>query len=47
LQRRSEANIKKIERAIKETHPYELPEIIATPIIEGSSKYLEWLQKEI
>ncbi len=37
---------KKIEKVIKEIHPYKLPEIVATPIIAGSREYLEWMQKE-
>lgn len=37
---------KKIEKAIKEIHTYELPEIIAIPIVNGSGKYLEWVGKE-
>ena len=36
----------KIEEAIKAVHPYEMPEIIATPIATGSRGYLEWLRKE-
>jgi periplasmic divalent cation tolerance protein len=28
---------------IKETHSYEVPEIIALPIISGSEEYLKWL----
>lgn len=24
-------------------HPYELPEIIAVPVVRGSSAYLEWI----
>ena len=36
-----------LEKAIKEKHPYETPEIIATPITEGSEDYLSWLRKEI
>lgn len=38
---------KKLERKIKEVHPYEVPEIIALPIISGSEGYLEWLQNEL
>lgn len=37
---------KKVEKAILEMHPYELPEIIATPIIAGSRDYFKWMQKE-
>lgn len=32
-----------VERAIRARHPYETPEILATPILEGSSDYLKWL----
>jgi periplasmic divalent cation tolerance protein len=28
---------------VKETHSYEVPEIIALPIIAGSEEYLKWL----
>ena len=37
----------KLEKAIKEVHPYETPEIIALPIITGSKDYLKWLEKEL
>ena len=40
-----EKNYKKIERTIKEIHPYQIPEIIAVPIISGSRNYLNWLDK--
>lgn len=33
-----------LERAIKALHPFETPEIIATPIVTGSSDYLQWIQ---
>jgi periplasmic divalent cation tolerance protein len=32
-----------LESRLKELHPYDLPEIIATPIIKGESGYLQWL----
>ena len=35
-----------VEKAIKEIHPYELPEIIATPIVGGSASCLDWLDRE-
>jgi periplasmic divalent cation tolerance protein len=37
----------KLERAIKEVHPYTTPEIIAIPITAGSKTYLDWLDKEV
>lgn len=36
-----------IEHAIKSVHPYEVPEIIAIPIVAGSGEYLEWLRGEL
>ena len=38
---------KEIQEAIKSIHPYEVPEIIATPVMTGSNEYLEWLENEI
>ena len=31
---------------VKWLHSYEVPEIIALPIIEGNPDYLEWIDKE-
>jgi len=36
-----------LEKSIKENHPYEVPEIFAMPVVEGSKDYLEWLDKEL
>jgi periplasmic divalent cation tolerance protein len=33
------------EKKVKELHSYTLPEIIAMPVVEGSSDYLEWLKE--
>jgi periplasmic divalent cation tolerance protein len=38
---------KELEEAIKSIHPYEVPEIVAAPIVLGSHSYLEWLGQEI
>jgi len=35
------------EEAIRRMHPYEVPEIIAIPIVAGSGEYLEWLRGEL
>ncbi|HEV3342858.1 MAG TPA: divalent-cation tolerance protein CutA [Pirellulales bacterium] len=37
----------KVEEAIRGSHPYEVPEIIATRVETGSSAYLDWLQREL
>jgi periplasmic divalent cation tolerance protein len=36
-----------IEQAIRSLHPYEVPEILAMPIIAGSADYLAWLEEGI
>ena len=36
-----------VERGIRLLHSYEVPEIIATPIIAGSADYLEWLDENV
>ncbi|MBI4287203.1 MAG: divalent-cation tolerance protein CutA [Chloroflexi bacterium] len=38
---------KDLESAIHEVHPYEVPEILAIPVLEGSQSYLEWLEGEL
>ncbi len=38
---------KALESAIKEIHPYEVPEIMALPVIDGNRDYLNWLDMEI
>jgi periplasmic divalent cation tolerance protein len=35
-----------LEQAIKALHPYQVPEIIALPIVAGSSDYLHWIAQE-
>ncbi|HDY68389.1 hypothetical protein LCGC14_2979790 [marine sediment metagenome] len=37
---------KQIEKRVKALHSYEVPEVISIPIIEGSNKYLSWLENE-
>jgi periplasmic divalent cation tolerance protein len=36
-----------IEKLLGELHKYEVPELIATPIICGSEKYLAWLAEQL
>ncbi len=36
-----------LEADIREHHPYELPEVIATPISHGSKDYLSWIESQI
>ena len=36
-----------IDSAIRGIHPYEVPEILAVPIVAGGRGYLAWLDKEV
>ena len=31
--------------AVREVHPYELPEIIALPVVAGLPSYLDWIEQ--
>ena len=35
-----------VEATIRQIHPYELPEIIAIPVVAGLPDYLAWLGRE-
>lgn len=35
-----------LEAAIREGHPYELPEIVAVPLAQGLPAYLDWVTVE-
>jgi periplasmic divalent cation tolerance protein len=41
------AQLAAIRDALKQIHPYEVPEIIATPIVDGSETYLKWLSEQV
>jgi periplasmic divalent cation tolerance protein len=32
-----------VEAAIRRLHPYELPEIVAVPVVHGLPEYLDWV----
>ena len=36
-----------IQDLLKRLHPYELPELIASPIVDGSAAYLKWLAEQL
>jgi periplasmic divalent cation tolerance protein len=37
----------KLSEKVKTLHSYEVPEIIAIPIVEGFKPYMEWLEKSL
>ena len=34
-------------RAIRAVHPYDVPEILASPVVDGGAAYLDWMEKEL
>ncbi len=40
----SAAAYPRLEAALRDAHPYELPEIVAVGIEQGSSAYLDWME---
>jgi periplasmic divalent cation tolerance protein len=34
-------------RALKERHPYDVPEFVVVPIVDGSEDYLGWIQESV
>jgi periplasmic divalent cation tolerance protein len=36
-----------LEEAIREVHPYDVPEILAVPVVAGGRDYLDWLDREL
>jgi len=40
------ANYPRVEEIVRAQHPYDVPELIATPITHGLPAYLDWVAKE-
>lgn len=38
---------RRLEAALKDAHPYGTPEILATPVAEGSAGYFDWLSGQL
>jgi periplasmic divalent cation tolerance protein len=41
------ARLPRLQTRIRELHPYEVPEIIAVPILQGNPDYLKWIQDTV
>jgi len=37
----------KLRAAIASTHSYEVPEVLALPVVDGSEAYLNWIDREL
>jgi len=43
----SAKRLAELEKEVRRLHSYDVPEFIALPIIEGSTKYLSWLEDSV
>ena len=43
----TESKFDALAERVKELHSYENPEIVAVPILKGSSDYLDWVEGEV
>jgi periplasmic divalent cation tolerance protein len=41
------ARLPRLQTRLRELHPYEVPEIIAVPILQGNPDYLKWIQEAV
>lgn len=43
----SRANLEKLSAALQTVHSYQVPEIIAVQVVDGSAMYLDWMEREL
>ncbi|MBW2526443.1 MAG: divalent-cation tolerance protein CutA [Deltaproteobacteria bacterium] len=39
--------LERVGEVVREVHSYDVPEIIALPIVWGSASYLEWIDEQV
>jgi len=44
IMKSNEKLFKKLSKRVTELHSYDVPEILALPIVDGSPSYLDWLK---
>jgi|TARA_B100001750_G_C15149657_1_gene418907 periplasmic divalent cation tolerance protein len=37
--------VKQLSKRILDIHPYDVPEILVLPVIDGYSAYIDWIQE--
>lgn len=47
LMKTEQHRVAELQDAIKEAHPYELPEIVVVPILGGYPPYLNWISESV
>ncbi len=43
----SRALLPELKEALAQAHSYEVPEVIALPVVDGSAAYLAWMEREL
>jgi periplasmic divalent cation tolerance protein len=36
-----------LKQRLRELHPYEVPELIAVPVLDGDERYLKWIEESV
>lgn len=39
--------VAEVQAHLRHVHPYDVPEVLVVPVIDGSPAYLEWLRSEL
>jgi periplasmic divalent cation tolerance protein len=47
IMKTSAQRVKELEREVKRTHSYEVPEFIVLPVVAGSREYLQWVGESV
>lgn len=37
---------REVTRRVRELHPYDEPEVVITPVVDGSESYLRWVRED-
>ena len=43
----SREHFERIRTALEKLHSYDVPEVVALPIVDGSKNYLNWMESEL
>ena len=43
----SRGHFDRLRTRLEQLHSYEVPEVVALPVIDGSKNYLDWLENEL
>jgi periplasmic divalent cation tolerance protein len=41
------ARLPQLQQRVRELHPYQLPELVALPVIDGDQGYLRWIAESV